>query len=577
MNEKTLAIIIKAQDQASKTISGIGDVASKVGDAFVKMAKVAAVAGAAAAAAFTVSAIKNAIDLSESINAVEKTFGDASGKILEFGKTAASVAGLSMAQFNTAVVPIGAMLQNMGFQADQAAESSIELGKRAADLASVFNTSLDDALTAIQAGLRGEADPLERFGVGLSQTNVKAYALAQGIIKTGEEMTTAQQATARLGLLLSQTERFAGDFVDTADQAANKARILAANFDNQSVVIGQQLLPAWEMILDVANKLVTVGFPLLSQGITTVKNLFAEWWPRIVEVATAVGDYLAPKLATLGTVIQERVIPLLLELWHNVIEPLLPVIGQLLVGAIGAVIDIIANLLTFVADMIQAFRDGNPVVVALAAVFAGLATAMAFNAIFSALSAGFTLLTTVTIPAVAATVGGLRALISSPIAFGAIAVAAALAALYLIEQAADRARKAIDQAQAANQAEADTSIKLIRQNKANYDAGKIDQTEFLRLNKIYARADGGSVSAGTPYLVGENRDGSINKTTELFVPSQSGSIVNSKDLQSMLNGGGGGSTINFHGNIMLGSADAVDRMFERLGKVKELGELGVGL
>lgn len=42
------------------------------------------------------------------------------------------------------------------------------------------------------------------------------------------------------------------------------------------------------------------------------------------------------------------------------------------------------------------------------------------------------------------------------------------------------------------------------------------------------------VSAGQPYLIGENPDGSINPTTEMFVPSQSGSILNAQKTREIL-------------------------------------------
>jgi hypothetical protein len=51
---------------------------------------------------------------------------------------------------------------------------------------------------------------------------------------------------------------------------------------------------------------------------------------------------------------------------------------------------------------------------------------------------------------------------------------------------------------------------------------------------LQRRASGGPVRAGMPYLVGENRDGSLNSTSELFVPNRSGTIVPSGELQSML-------------------------------------------
>lgn len=59
--------------------------------------------------------------------------------------------------------------------------------------------------------------------------------------------------------------------------------------------------------------------------------------------------------------------------------------------------------------------------------------------------------------------------------------------------------------------------------------------------KIPGRASGGNVTAGQVYAVGENRDGSFNKTTELFVPNTSGKILNAKDTQAMVSGGGGNS------------------------------------
>lgn len=60
------------------------------------------------------------------------------------------------------------------------------------------------------------------------------------------------------------------------------------------------------------------------------------------------------------------------------------------------------------------------------------------------------------------------------------------------------------------------------------------------------RAGGGPVSAGQPYFVGDNPDGSLNRTTELFVPKTSGYIMNSKDLQNALNGGSSGSNNVFN-------------------------------
>jgi hypothetical protein len=60
------------------------------------------------------------------------------------------------------------------------------------------------------------------------------------------------------------------------------------------------------------------------------------------------------------------------------------------------------------------------------------------------------------------------------------------------------------------------------------------------------RAAGGPVQAGQPYLVGDNPDGTPNSTSEVFIPSQSGTIVNSRDTQKMLGRNSSGNQVTFN-------------------------------
>lgn len=211
-----------------------------------KVGKAAGVAGLAIASGLAIGA-KKAIDdasgLNESMNAVNVVFGDASNQIAAFSKVAAKQAGLSMRQLNELVTPIGASLRNTGFSADAAAKASVGLAKRAADMASVFNVDVSEALSAIQAGLRGEADPLERFGVGLSAAVVQSKALKMGLAQTVKGLTSQDLAQARLGLVMEQTNKVAGDFAKTSSEVANKQRINAAVAENQRAKLGTGLLP----------------------------------------------------------------------------------------------------------------------------------------------------------------------------------------------------------------------------------------------------------------------------------------------------------------------------------------------
>jgi hypothetical protein len=213
-----------ARGKVDGALGKIGKSAASLGKLALggALAGVAAIGGGIALAAS--QAIPAASNLNEALNATSVVFGDAAGKVQEFGRTAADVAGLSAAEFNQMAAQSGAMLQNYGLSADEAAQATIDLGTRAADMASIFNTDVGDAMTAINAALRGEADPIERFGVSMNMVSVEAKALAMGFEKVDGQFSSTALTQARLALLMEQTDKIAGDFVNTSGDLANATR-----------------------------------------------------------------------------------------------------------------------------------------------------------------------------------------------------------------------------------------------------------------------------------------------------------------------------------------------------------------
>ena len=260
----TLAeLVVRLSGDSSKLIAELAKGESATGSFEKKSGanltrwKTTAVAAAAAGSAALVaagiaigkSAISAASDLGESVNAVNKIFEDSAGEILRWGESNATSFGLSQRAFNQMATPLGAMLKNSNIDLQTVASSTIDLTKRAADMASVFNTDVTDALTAIQAGLRGEADPLEKYGVRLSATAVEARALADSGKKFASQLTEQDKALARVNLIMAQTESTAGDFKDTEDGLANAKRQLNAEIEKMQAKLGQKLLPYMEDVV----------------------------------------------------------------------------------------------------------------------------------------------------------------------------------------------------------------------------------------------------------------------------------------------------------------------------------------
>lgn len=260
-------------------IDGIGGaIGAQTGGKFsagfgASLKSLAVVAGGALAAVgagrFFTESIKQSSDLGESINAVNKAYGDYASDVLSLGGDVANRLGLSTVDFNAAAVRFSAFAERVVGQGGDVAGFVDSLTTRAADFASVFNIDVSEALQVFQSGLSGEAEPLKRFGINLLDSEVKAYAYANGIGTVGKELTEAEKVQARYGLLLQSTAKTAGDFADTSDGLANSQRILAANIENLQAQVGNGLTPVMATLTSALVPLAEVIFPALANFLNT--------------------------------------------------------------------------------------------------------------------------------------------------------------------------------------------------------------------------------------------------------------------------------------------------------------------
>lgn len=264
-----------AYQEADKKAQGFGGSLKRIGEvaAGVLLADVLQSA-ARKAQALMHQTVEAASALGESVNAVNKVFDTASERVQKWGRDNANAIGLSTRAFNQMATPLGSMLKNQGLSLDQVTDHTIKLTQRAADMASVFNTDVTDALTAIQAGLRGEQDPLERYGVSLSAVAVEAKALAETHKTSAAQLTAQEKAVARLDLIYEQTADTAGDFRDTADGLANAQRIATATMEDAKAKIGVAFIPVMAKAAELTGKFAE-SFTALPQPVILVTAAIA--------------------------------------------------------------------------------------------------------------------------------------------------------------------------------------------------------------------------------------------------------------------------------------------------------------
>lgn len=226
--------------------------------------------GAVAVTNFFKDAVKGASDLSEQTSAVQQIFGKGSSAIAKFADGSATKLGQTKTQVMEAAKSFGVFGKAAGLTGKDNAKFSTGLVQLATDLASFNNTSVDEALVSLQAGLRGESEPLRRYGVLLDDAQLRQQALALGLVKTTKQALTPQQRVlAAQALIYKQTSAQQGDFERTSGGLANQQRILTASWENAQATLGESLLPT---ITDLVTSLNTTVIPAVQQFFTDFKN-----------------------------------------------------------------------------------------------------------------------------------------------------------------------------------------------------------------------------------------------------------------------------------------------------------------
>ena len=215
----------------------------------IKKAAIPAAAALAGLAAAAGPAISAASDLEENLSKVNVIFGEGAKEIENFAKTAATALGQSQNAVLEAAGTFGTFGKAAGLGGIELAKFSNDFTALASDLASFNNTSPEEAVNAIGAALRGEAEPLRKFGVLLNDATLKTAALSLGIYDGNGALTAQQKILAAQQVIYQQTTAAQGDFGRTSDGLANSQRILKAQLQNLQIEIGKGLLPVVQAIL----------------------------------------------------------------------------------------------------------------------------------------------------------------------------------------------------------------------------------------------------------------------------------------------------------------------------------------
>lgn len=230
----------------------------KVGDNISNLNRnFAAIGAIGATAAFGLSkAVMAASNFEAEFEGVNQVFGEAAKSVQAFAKQAGDSAGITETAALQASKTFGLFAVNSGLAQDEAAKFATSLVQLAGDLGSFNDVPAAEALQAIQSGLQGQAEPLRKFGVFLTDDALKAEALAMKIYDGVGALSAQQKMLASYSLILRDTQIQQGDFVKYQETFGNQLKSLTADFESLKVQIGMELLPVLAELLPTVRTLI---------------------------------------------------------------------------------------------------------------------------------------------------------------------------------------------------------------------------------------------------------------------------------------------------------------------------------
>lgn len=361
MTVKAGTAYVEVQGDFSKLEKDIDGATRGTKSKFMAIGKAAAIGlGAAATGAALVGPklISLASDAEETASKFKTVFGreakNATAALDAFSKAT----GTSKFALREQAAQFQALVRPMGLTTEKASDMSLGMTKLATDLASFNNTSVEEAITALQSGLVGEAEPLRKFGVQLSAARVEAFAYSKGIAKAGTELTAAQKAQASYGIILEDTKLAQGDATKTAGSFANQWKRLKNQATDLATELGVKLLPAVTKIVGAITGFIgslrggdsevggfgkTVGrvFKTVRGVVEDAVDVMSGWFKVHRDDLAAVGEAIENVATAVEWAWEKVALP--------VVKRVLPAIQQLVEGAfkaIGGAVDILAGLLT---------------------------------------------------------------------------------------------------------------------------------------------------------------------------------------------------------------------------------------
>ena len=237
--------------------------------------------------------VEGAMDSVETANMFMAVFGDRAEEMSAWIKEVNKTMGLAEGDTQAYTATIMQMGRAMNLSSDEAMNMSQKMAMMAGDISSFYNVDIAQAQQDLQSALAGSNEVLSKYGVVVREETLKQFAYANGIAAVNSELSASQRAMALVMMTEQQLGQANGDMAKTLTSPSNQLRILKANLNELKVALGKVFLPVVQVILPLANKLITILTAVTNKVADCVADLFGLFGVNISTSNSAGGGVIS--------------------------------------------------------------------------------------------------------------------------------------------------------------------------------------------------------------------------------------------------------------------------------------------
>ena len=218
--------------------------------------------------------IQTSIDYQETLNKFQNSMGNMYGDAVKFQNKITEAYSLSSKSLLDYQANFNNMLKGLG-QIDETVSYSLseKLTEMGVDIASLYNTSIESAMTKLQAALAQQTRPIRSVaGFDITQNTLSNVMSQIGI--NDRQISQLSQIEKRLLIVIALQRQMAntntfGDWARTMNQPANQLRILKEQLIELKTVLGSFFIGTLRNVLPYVNGIVMA----LKEVLKTIASL----------------------------------------------------------------------------------------------------------------------------------------------------------------------------------------------------------------------------------------------------------------------------------------------------------------